>query len=153
MADATDTAGTPRGQTSDDILRLPFVRDLDHPRPETGTSRHFWTPRCEGLDYAAGFALGQDYALQALRFMAAHRMSPLLGWAVLDMAGEQPVGGAKGVIVGFCSVFATLALQAAGDMDRVEQAFAERRRQAEAVDRRLRAADRRPDRRQTKRTD
>ena len=126
MADATDTAGATLAQTTDDILRLPFVRDLDAPRPETGTSRHFWMPDCDDLDYAAGFALGQDYALQAVRFMAAHRMSPLLGWAVLDMAGEHPVGGAKGAIVGFLEVFATLAVQAAGDMASVEQAVAER---------------------------
>ena len=128
MARANVSPGSTPGQTTDDILSLPFVRDLDRPRPETGSRRHFWTPRCEGLDFAAGCDLGQDYGLLALRFMADHQLSPLLGWVALDMAGERAAGGERGAVVGFFSVFATLAMwQAAGGMDRVEQAFAERR--------------------------
>ena len=109
MARATVPAGSTCGQTRDDILSLPFVRDLDRPRPETGSRRHFWTPRCEGLDFAAGCDLVQDYVLQALRHMAPHDCQPLLGWAVLDMAGQRPTGGERGPVVGFFSVFATLA--------------------------------------------
>ncbi len=129
MARATVPAGSTCGQTRDDILSLPFVRDLDRPRPETGSRRHFWTPRCEGLDFAAGCDLGQDYALQALRYMAAGDCQPLLGWVALDLAGERAVGGERGAVVGFFSVFAGLATRqaAAVGMDRVEQVFAERR--------------------------
>ncbi len=129
MARSTVPAGSTRGQTADDILSLPFVRDLDQTRPETGSKRHFWMPSCDGLDFAAGCDLGQDYGLRALRHMAAHDCQLLLGWAVLDMAGERPTGGERGAVVGFCSIFAGLAIwqAAAVGMDRVERVFAERR--------------------------
>ncbi len=128
MARATVPAGSTCGQTRDDILSLPFVRDLDRPRPETGSRRHFWTPRCEGLDFAAGCDLGQDYALQALGYMAAERFTPLLGWVALDLAARPLPAGERGAVVGFFGVFAELALvQADGGTDRIGRAFAERR--------------------------
>jgi hypothetical protein len=129
MARATVPAGSTRGQTSDDILSLPFVRDLGQTRPETRSRRHFWMPRCEELDFAAGCDLGQDYAIQALRHMVDHDCQPLLGWVALDLAALRPVGGERGAVVGFFSVFATLATwqAAAAGVDRVEAVFAERR--------------------------
>ena len=134
MARATVPAGSTCGQTTDaqrgadDVLRLPFVTDLGQTRPETGTSRHFWMPRCEGLDYAAGCDLGQDYGLQALRYMSDHQLPPLLGWVALDLAGGRLAAGEKGAVIGFFSSFARGATwQARGNMAGIEQAFAERR--------------------------
>ena len=84
-------------------------------------------PQAYGLDFTAGCDLGEDHALQALRYMADHELPPLLGWVGLDLAGGRLAGGERGAVVGFCSVFATLALwQAAGGVDRIEHAFAER---------------------------
>src|SRR4028118_306222 len=65
-------------------------------------------PRCEGLDFAAGCDLGQDYGLLALRFMADHQLSPLLGWVALDMAGERAAGGERGGAGGWVAAVATL---------------------------------------------
>jgi hypothetical protein len=133
MATATVAAGTPRAQTTD-ILSLPFVRDLDAPWTDTDRRRHFWMPQADGLDFTAGCTLGEDYGLQAVRYMADHELPPLLGWVGLDLAGGRLAGGEKGAVVGFFSVFASLALwQAAGGVDRIERAFAERRARMAAL--------------------
>ena len=127
MATVTDSTRAPDGQPPPlKITDLPFVRDLDGPRPETGSPRHFWRPDAAGLDFMAGCALGQDHALQAVRLMAAERFAPLLGWVALDITSPR-TAGEKGALVGFFGVFAHLAIaHAAGGVDRIERAFAER---------------------------
>lgn len=148
MARATVAPGSSRAQTSDaastvcdkphtsanDILSLPFVRDLGAPRPETGSPRHFWMPACDGLDYLAACDLGQDYAVAALRYMVPDRFSPLFPWAVLDMMGRRADEADRGVIVGFLSTFgeAAMALGPHG-VERLADAVVARRREVAAL--------------------
>jgi hypothetical protein len=133
MATATVAAGTTRAQTTD-ILSLPFVRDLDAPWTDTDRRRHFWMPQADGLDFTAGCTLGEDYGLQAVRYMADHELPAPARLGGARPAGGRLAGGERGAVVGFFSVFASLALwQAEGGMDRIERAFAERRARMAAL--------------------
>jgi hypothetical protein len=92
---------------------LLFVKDLPEPGPD-GRRRVFWAPPCAGLDYVAACDFGEDLALDAIQYMRAQDLAPLLGWSVIDMPAWADLDDAgKGVMVGFLSVFARLAMAAA----------------------------------------
>ena len=95
----------------DPVTTLPFVKDLPRPTARFGR-RSFWAPDCRGLDYIRVCELGEDLALEAVRYMRVHQFAPLLTWAVLDMPRRR--GEAQmGVQVGFLEPFGNLAVLAA----------------------------------------
>jgi hypothetical protein len=99
----------------DPILCLPFVRDLPKRKPN-GDRRTFWAPDADDLDYVSACALGHDFAIEAIQYMRAKKTSSLLNWVVFDMFPgqcEKTNDGAKGVMVGFLSTIAGLAIAGA----------------------------------------
>src|SRR5689334_23343040 len=92
---------------------LLFVKDLPEPGP-SGQRRDFWAPDCAGLDHVAACDLGHDLAIEAVQYMRAENMAPLLGWAVMAMPSYESTDDAgKGVMVGFLGTIARLAMDAA----------------------------------------
>jgi hypothetical protein len=89
---------------------LPFV--AERPSRRTGFGRTFWAPPCEGLGYFEACELGEELALEAIRYMRATELRALLGWAAMDMP-RRLNEAQKGTMVGFFAVFAELALRAA----------------------------------------
>ena len=89
---------------------LPFVSE--RPSRRTGFDRTFWAPPCEGLGYFEACELGEELALEAVRFMRAKEFRFLLGWIAMDMP-RRLNEAQKGTLIGFFSVFAELALRGA----------------------------------------
>jgi hypothetical protein len=89
---------------------LPFVSE--RPSRRTGFNRTFWAPQCEGLGYFEACELGEELALEAVRFMRAKEFRFLLGWIAMDMP-RRLNEAQKGTLIGFFSVFAELALRGA----------------------------------------
>ena len=93
---------------ADAVTILPFVKDLER----AGARRSFWAPSCDGLGYLEAVELGEELALEAVRYMRVESFKGLLAWAVFDMP-RRPNDAQKGAMVGFLYVFAELALTAA----------------------------------------
>ncbi len=87
---------------------LPFVSE--RPSRRTGFDRTFWAPPCEGLGYFEACELGEELALEAVRYMRAKEFRFLLGWIAMDMP-RRLNEAQKGTLIGFFSVFAELALR------------------------------------------
>ncbi|GGH53142.1 hypothetical protein GVY41_09075 [Frigidibacter albus] len=93
----------PARKSADALLSLPFVRNTSRAEQRAGLPpRLFWSVKPSG-DYGRDCDTGSAYAIQALDYMAEHRMPHLMQWAVLDMI--RHVQERTGIEVGFLSVF------------------------------------------------
>ena len=129
-----NTKSQERDAATNSVARLPFVCDTpeDKERP-----RHFWCVRPSG-GYVADCATGASYGLAALRHMRDIELTPLLGWVVSDMIQQKRGNGSPGLspdglVIGFCSVIAAVAVAAAEEsfLERVEQHYRDGARLAE----------------------
>ena len=66
---------------------LLFVRELAEKAGPRDARITYWAPPCAGLDYTAACVLGEELALEAVQYMRAENLAPLLGWSVMEMTG------------------------------------------------------------------
>ena len=86
-----------------DITDLPFVADVGKGKKKR---RSFWQVRPNG-DYTDECLMGEAYAIEALQYIMVTELSPLIGWAVMEMPREKDRSGIEigflGKIVAFAA--------------------------------------------------